>query len=64
MYYKTMKTSLVIGVSTEYKITPDLAVSGAFAYDLLINPLFKTTANRDNVLLHNFNLQLGIKYVL
>jgi len=67
------KANFNIGVNTCYFITKDINISGGIIYNMIINPLYKRTKETDstgdqpnepdgdNVFLHNFSFQLGIK---
>jgi hypothetical protein len=60
------KANFVIGLSTNYFITKQFSVSGGLAYDVIINPHYKRTAERytdgDNIYWHNVSLQAGFKF--
>ncbi|GHU87867.1 hypothetical protein FACS189476_04000 [Spirochaetia bacterium] len=63
-YFWSWKANLVIGLSTEYFVTSSLILGGGFAYNFIMNPSYysyKTDVGKDEYM-HNFSLQLKIKY--
>jgi hypothetical protein len=67
------KANFNIGVNSCYFITKYINVSGGIVYNMIINPFYKRTKETDNmsdkpnepdgdnVFLHNFSFQLGVK---
>jgi hypothetical protein len=60
--YRTFKGSMVFGISSLYYLTKTLNICGAIGYNPIVNPLYKNTEDRDDILLHNFTFQLGMQY--
>lgn len=56
------KANFVVSISSAYYITPDFIVSGEFAYDRIVNPLY----NYGNIydVWNNFHIMLKLKYNL
>jgi hypothetical protein len=60
--YRTFKGSLVLGASSLYYLANNLNIYGTIAYNPIVNPLYQISKERDDIILHNFIIQLGIQY--
>jgi hypothetical protein len=60
--YRTFKALFAIGLSSSYYITPNLNITGSFAYNPVINPLYENDKDRMDIVKHNFVFQVRAKY--
>jgi hypothetical protein len=61
-YFTNWKASIVLGVNTKYFVTKNLVISGGAGYNLILNPLYENNGFANDIKLHNFIFQLGLKY--
>ena len=63
-YIKSWKANLAIGLNTNYFITGAFSLGGGFVYNLILNPYyyFDKINYREDEFIHNFSLQLMLKY--
>lgn len=57
-HFTSWKANFILGLESEYFVTPNLLVNAGALYNLIINPQYQN----DSTKLHNFHFELGIKY--
>lgn len=57
-YFMSFKAYFIIGLKTEFFITPSFKVNGTLIYNQIINPHYENT----NAVIHNGHFEFGAKY--
>lgn len=57
-YFGSWKANFIIGVETVYFVMPSFSIGGCFGYNLIINPQYQNTSERN----HNFFVNLQLRY--